>query len=301
MSKLESLLRHYLIIRKVQRRPSTFEEINDFLERESEVWSQDLNISKRTFQRDCNEIRSLYNIDIRFDFSLKVFYWEEDDQRERNERILEAFYTFNALNVADDLANHIHFEKRRPQGTENLKDLLHAIKNRFQIGFTYQKYWEDELTHRIAEPLALKEFRNRWYVLAKDLKDSKIKSFALDRLTELDITRRPFEPPKDFDINTYYKYSFGIISANGMEPQEIILSFDPNEGKYIKSLPLHESQKVIVDDDEELVISINTVVTHDLMMEILSHGEYVKVIAPENLVSDITTAYKNALNQYENG
>ncbi len=301
MSKLESLLRHCLIIHKIQRCPSTFEEINDFLKRESEVWSQELNISKRTFQRDCNEIRSLYNIDIRFDFSLKVFYLEEDDQRERNERILEAFYTFNALNVADELANHIHFEKRRPQGTENLNGLLHAIKNHFQIRFKYQKYWEDELTHRIAEPLALKEFRNRWYVLATDLKDSKIKSFALDRLTELDITRRLFESPANFDINTYYKYAFGIISPNGMEPQEIILSFDPNEGEYIKSLPLHESQKVIIDNDEELMISLNIVVTHDLLMEILSHGEYVKVIAPENLVRDITTAYKNALNQYENG
>ena len=54
--------------------------------------------------------------------------------------------TFSALNLTDRLSNHIHFEKRKPQGTENLYGLLHAIKNQVQIQFTYQKFWEDDLT-----------------------------------------------------------------------------------------------------------------------------------------------------------
>src|SRR5690606_31500428 len=147
---------------------------------ESELQEYNFNVSKRTFQRDLDDIRSFYNIDIRFDFSRKVYFIDVDEQHEKNERILEAFDTFNALNLSDRLSNNIHFEKRRPQGTENLHGLLHAINNHFQISFAYRKFWDDELTKRNAEPYALKEFKNRWYVLANDLKDNQVKSFALD-------------------------------------------------------------------------------------------------------------------------
>lgn len=104
------------------------------------------------------------------------------------------FDIFNALNISDRLSNYIHFEKRHPQGTENLYGLLHAIKNKVQITFSYQKFWEDEISQCIAEPYALKEFKNRWYVLANDLKDRKVKSFALDRLSEVEIVLRDAIP-----------------------------------------------------------------------------------------------------------
>ena len=252
MSKRESIARYNLIIKKLRKHPASFAEIADYLALESELQEYNFNVSKRTFQRVLEDIRSLYNIDIQFDFSRKVYFLDFDEQSDVNERILEAFDTFNALNLSDRLSNNIHFEKRRPQGTENLYGLLHAIKNQLQIKFTYQKFWEDELTKRNVEPYALKEFRNRWYVLANDLKDNQVKSFALDRLTNLDITKRKFQFPNDFNINEHYKYCFGIISPNGHKPQEVILSFDPFQGKYIKSLPLHESQQILIDNEDEL-------------------------------------------------
>src|SRR5690606_1242847 len=174
---------------------------------------------------------------IKFDFSRKVYYIDVDEREVIDKRILEAFDIFSALNLADRFSNSIHFEKRRPQGTENLYDLLHAIENRLQITFTYRKFWEDELTKRNAEPYALKEFKNRWYVLANDLKDNQVKSFALDRLSGLDITKRQFRLPPDFNVNEHYKYSFGIISPNDQRPEVVELLFDPFQGKYIKTLP----------------------------------------------------------------
>lgn len=205
MSKREAISRYNLIIKKLRKCSASFSEIADYLSLESELQSYDFNVSKRTFQRDLEDIRSIYNIDIQYNFSRKVYFIDFEQQPEVNERILEAFDTFNALNITDRLSNHIHFEKRRPQGTENLYGLLHAIKNQVQINFTYKKYWEDELTERIVEPYALKEFKNRWYVLANDLKGNQVKSFALDRLTDLEITKRKFQFPNDFNINDHYK------------------------------------------------------------------------------------------------
>jgi predicted DNA-binding transcriptional regulator YafY len=299
MSKRETISRYNLIIKKLRKQPATFVEIADYLVFESELQEYNFNIGKRTFQRDLDDIRSVYNIDIQYDFSRKVYFIDYDEQPEVNERILEAFDTFNALNISDRLSNHIHFEKRRPQGTENLYGLLHAIKNQVQIRFTYQKYWEDELTQRQVEPYALKEFKNRWYVLAKDLNDKKVKSFALDRLSALEITKMNFQLPINFDVNEHFKYSFGIISPNEDEPQEVILSFTPFQGKYIKSLPLHESQQVLVDNNVEFRLKLMLYITHDFIMELLSYGANLKVIKPESLIEELKISCQNTIKRYE--
>ena len=299
MSKRESISRYNLIIKKLRKHPASFKEISEYLAFESELQEYNFNVSKRTFQRDLDDIRSLYNIDIQYDYSRRVYHIAIDQQPEVNERILEAYDTFNALNITDRLSNHIHFEKRRPQGTENLYGLLHAVKNSIQIKFTYQKYWEEELSQRIAEPYALKEFRNRWYVLARDVQDQQIKSFALDRLTNLEISKKRFQFPRDFNTSEHFKYSFGIIGPNDHQPQEVVLSFTPFQGKYIKSLPLHESQQILIDNDEELRIKLKLFITHDFFMELLSYGENMKVLQPESLIDDLKASLKKVLKQYE--
>jgi predicted DNA-binding transcriptional regulator YafY len=298
MSKRESIARYNLIIKKLRKQPATFDEISDYLSLESELQEYNFNVSKRTFKRDLDDIGSLYNIDIIYDFSRKVYFIDFDEQPEVNERMLEAFDTFNALNISDRLSNYIHFEKRRPQGTENLYGLLHAIKNQVQIAFTYQKFWEDEITLRKTEPYALKEFKNRWYVLANDLKDKKVKSFALDRLSNLEITNKKFQLPNNFNVSEHFKYCFGIISPNEHLPQEVILSFDPFQGKYIKTLPLHESQVILIDNEQELLVKLTLFITHDFFMEILSFGDNVKVIQPDSFIADLKEAYKNVLKLY---
>ena len=299
MSKRESIARYNLIINKLRKHPSTFAEILEFLAFESDLQEYNFIISKRTFQRDIEDIQSLYNIDIQYNFSSKVYYIDLDQQPEVNERILEAFDTFNALNITDRLSDYIHFEKRRPQGTENLYGLLHAIKNQFQIKFTYHKYWgDDSVSQRITEPYALKEFKNRWYVVANDLKDNQVKSFALDRLSDLEITKKSFQISNNFNVNEHYKYCFGIVGPNDESPQEVILSILPSQGKYIKLLPLHESQEILKDNENELLVKLTLFVTHDFYMEILSLGENVKVIQPECLINDLKTTFKNALKLY---
>ncbi|MBV7441124.1 WYL domain-containing protein [Weeksellaceae bacterium TAE3-ERU29] len=299
MSKIESIARYNLIIKKLRKHPASFNEISDYLDLESDLHDYNYRVSKRTFQRDLKDIRTLYGVDVQYNRAKKVYYVNLNEQEEVNERILEAFDIFNALNISDRLSNYIHFEKRKPKGTENLHGFLHAIKNQLQIKFEYQKFWEEEPTERVVEPYALKEFKNRWYLLANDLKACKVKSFALDRLADLDITKRKFDKPKDFDVNKYYKYCFGIISPNDYKPKEIILSFKPFQGKYIKTLPLHESQEILVDNDNELRIKLKLFITHDFLMELLSYGDTLRVLEPECLIKDLRDNLKRALMSYE--
>jgi len=298
MSKQESLIRYSLIIQKLRKNPSTFEELSDYLALQSELQSYDFNVSKRTFQRDLDDIRSLYNIDIQYDFSQKVYRICQEAEPEINERILEAFDTFNLMNMSDRLSKFMHFEKRRPLGTEHLYGLLHAIKNSFQVYFVYEKFWDEEPAKRNVEPLALKEFKSRWYLVAHDLKDNKIKTFGLDRMRELDITRRKCQHAKDFNVEEHFRFCFGVISPDNETVQDIVLSFDSFQGKYIKTLPLHYSQEILIDNEDELRIKLKLIPTYDLLMEILSFGPNVKVLEPKSLCKQVKKALNESLELY---
>ncbi len=299
MSKRESTARLILIVNKLRKKSSSLKEILDYLDEESDLQGYNYRISTRTFQRDLEDIRSLYNIDIQYNFSTKVYYLENEEQQDTmKERILEAFDTFNALNVSDRISKYIHFEKRRPQGTENLYGLIHAIKNSKCISFNYAKFWDDFTTKRTIEPYALKEFSNRWYVMGKDLKDGAIKTFALDRLSDFQILNTAFVYPTNFNIEKHFEFCFGIISPNDEKPQKITLSFDAHQGKYIKTLPLHATQRIIKDTKDELQIELTLCITHDFIMEILSYGDTVEVLGPQRLIDEIKQIIKRTLQYY---
>ena len=308
MSKRGYISRYLLIIKKLKAKPyASFEELQGYIENQFEYMQMEddslfIGFSKRTLQRDIKEIRNNFGVDIEYSTQNKGYFISESERENMNfQRMIEAFDVFNSLNLAQEATPFIFLEKRRPQGTENLFGLIHAIKNKLKINFSYQKYWDDEMSERITDPYALKEFKNRWYVIAKDNKDDKIKSFALDRLTNLEISSRKFNRPNDYSVDDNYRYAFGIISPGKTLPQSIILSFDSLQGKYIKSLPLHESQMVLIDSEEELRISLKLHLTHDFVMELLSYGENLKVLAPKELIDEIISTLQLSLTQYQSG
>lgn len=298
MSKRVFYLRYSLIIKRLQKASATFVEISEFLRREAELQDFSIEITKRTFQRDLDEIRSLFNVDIQYDFSRKVYSISEDSQNDTSHRMLEAFDMFNALNITDDLSNYVHFENRKPKGTEHFYGLLHAAKNKLVIRYNYLKYEDDKITQRIAEPYGLKEFKGRWYLIAKDQKDNTIKTFGLDRIQDLEITKKRFEAPKNFSATSLFKNCFGIINPTDGKVENIILSFDSFQGKYIKSFPLHETQQVLVDNEKEVRVGLFLYVTQDLVMELLSFGETLEVKMPVGLREIIRETAKEIVVQY---
>jgi len=299
MSKLETTKRYHLIINKLRTsKRASFAEIAGYLRLQSGIDGLNYNISLRTFQRDIQEIGSIFGIYIKFDFSGKYYFIEEEFELEMSDRFFEAFDLFNALKTKENLSQFVAFDNRHSGGTEHIYGLLHAIRNHFFVSFSYQKFYSDHISERTVEPLALKEYRYRWYLFARDTYDERIKTYALDRFTDLQITNSHFQKDTDFDIAEYLRYCFGVIVPEDEKPQEIVLSFEPFQGKYIKSLPLHHSQKILTDNEEELRISLQLYLTHDFIMELLSLGDTVKVITPQELADELKEKYENALKNY---
>jgi len=301
MSKREYFLRHNLIINKLRRSPLNFEEIIDYLRFEEDLQEHNFVVSKRTFQRDLEEIRSLLDIDIQFDPSRKVYHIIEEDTDMSNtkNRMLEAYDMFNALNISDNLSDYIQFEQRRPQGTQHFYGLVHAIRNRFLIELTHHGFWNKEPTIRMVKPLMLKESTGRWYLLAEDEKDGKTKTFGLDRMLGFAISKKKFAKINDQKLKSWFVNCFGIIKPKDKKPEKVILSFSLIQGKYIKTFPLHESQKVLVNNDKEYRVQLKLYITEDFTMELLSHGWDLKIIAPEGLKRQVKEILEGTLCQYD--
>lgn len=306
MSKLGYISRYIFILKKLKSNQYTaFEEMDAYINKQFEYMQMhDEEIqpafSKRTFQRDVKEIKNLFGIDIDYSKSQKGYFISHNESFDRTtQNMVEAFDMFNSLNLAQDLAPLVHLEKRKPQGTENLYGILHAIKNKKQIKFTYQNFYEEHASHRLVDPYVLKEFKNRWYIIANDSKDGHLKSFALDRLSQFEVTNYPYQNSALPNLEHIYKNCFGIVSPNQAAPDDIILSFEAHQGKYIKTLPLHETQEILIDNEDELRITIKVYPTHDLVMELLSYGDKMKVIQPQSLADNIQGILASALKQYK--
>ncbi len=300
MSKRETLLRYTAVIRCLRKSPANLKEIRQYLERESELHELHLNVSGRTFQRDVEEILSLFQIEIVYDFSIRKYIIRGQIDGSFNGRILEAFETLSVLTVNRDVSDYVDFESRKAGGLENFHGLLHAIKNRFQISFSYQSFEQGRPFIRKANPFLLKEFKGRWYLIAKDLADEKIKTYALDRLSNPDISRKRFTVPPGVGPKTLFKDSFGIISSvAGSVPQRVVLSFDAWQGKYVKSQPLHHSQKIMIDNEHEFRVEVFVFVAFDLVKELLSYGSGVRVIEPVELMKEVREAHRNAFEGYK--
>jgi len=178
-----------------------------------------------------------------------------------------------------------------------MADLLNAIQNKKEVKFKYQKFWDASLTDRIIKPIALKESKNRWYLIAMDTKDTIIKNFSLDRISELQLTNQRFTSV-EYNIHEAFKNSFGIINGTNDKVSRIILAFKIDQGRYIKSLPLHHSQKLISQNDNEIRFEYQLKPTFDFIQEILSHGSDVEVIAPLSLRNNIIEKLKENLKKY---
>lgn len=192
---------------------------------------------------------------------------------------------------------YINFESEgNLKGVEHLKSILFAIKNRRKLSFTHYNYWTGKQKQYLINPYLLKEYQSRWYVVGKiDLE--QYRTFGIDRIENLEIKTEVFKVLKTEDPSSLFENSIGI-NYSDEKMEEIILSFNPIQGQYIKSLPLHKSQRIIKDDKTAIVISLQVIPNFELQQKILMFGDGVKVIKPKWFVNEIKASLRLALKQY---
>jgi predicted DNA-binding transcriptional regulator YafY len=185
MSKLESLFRQIEIIKVAKKGTFTWEKLSNHLDRKSEELAYNLSISRRTLARDLREIEQLFGLSISYGFKSGSYQLQEKDSWESNIELLESFETIQAFGRRKPLNGKIFFEKRLARGTAYLKPVLDAIQAKESLQVIYQKYWQEEANVRTILPIALKEYKHRWYVIAWN-EDKYLRNYGLDRIKSLD-------------------------------------------------------------------------------------------------------------------
>lgn len=297
MSKKQFIKRQILIINKLKTKPCSFIEMQKHLQYQSQLDEENYEISIRTLQRDILEIKSLFDIDIKFNRSEGIYEIVENQNDARNERLLETFTILDTLKLAQNFSNEIVFEQRKSLGLENIFIVVHAIKNRLEILFSHKKYWDETPTQKTIQPYFVKEVKQRWYIIGLDVSNQQIRTFGLDRISEINVTKTNFQKPKNVTDYNLFQYSFGIIFEEE-KPQKVLLQFSSFQANFVKALPLHHSQKIISDNEYFCVIELLIHPTYDFIMEILSMGNEVHVLEPINLKERIKNILLETLKKY---
>ncbi len=110
---------------------------------------------------------------------------------------------------------------------------------------------------------------------------------SLDRINNVESCSGKFISDSTFIPADFFKYSFGITQIHNAAAQKVVLSFEADQAPYILTQPLHRSQNIILQNDQEVQVELEVYLTQELKMSILSYGQHVRVLQPEILRKEI--------------
>lgn len=273
-------------------------------ERLNQLWMQsefsDGNpLPRRSFYNYRNGIADTLGIDIEFNQSTYEYYIAHDGTDTANRRmqwLLDSMSISGMVSSSSDLSSRILLEYV-PSAREFLPMIIDAMRQNLRIKFSYKSYMRaNQQNGIIIEPYFVKIFNQLWYVIGYNTADKKIKTYSLDRMSNVNITDAKFEMPEDFVPEEFFADCYGI-TTNQAEPKRIAIKAEPTQAKYLRALPLHPSQQEELHDNYS-IFRYKMRNTYDLRERLLSHGSSIEILEPPELKAQIVDEMKKALENY---
>jgi len=179
------------------------------------------------------------------------------------------------------------------KGLHFLTPLFNAIINERVLLVKYKDFKSSKPYEITFHPHYLKQYNNRWFAFGLNSDNQVAKwNLALDRIESLSETRLEYRPSIT-DWEDYFYDLVGVTCPEGVELQEIVLKFTPEVAPYVITKPLHPSQKH-ENDSKGLEVRIKVIPNFELEKLILSFGEQVKVISPQDFKERISQRLNSA-------
>lgn len=289
-------------------------------------------VSKRTIQLDIQNMRSEklgYNAPI-IVMDKKFYYYEEKNYSITNSPLTQqdlgtlnevldvlkqftGFGYFQELNgmvtrLEDKLykqqhkgKSYIDFEKNELlKGLKHIDPLHKAIINKKTIEITYQSFKAKLPQIIVFYPYLLKEYRNRWFILGANRKGKAIMILALDRIETFKELNSEKYHKAEFDVSIYFNDVIGVSKMPNQTTQIVVMKIIKEHAPYIITKPMHTSQKILKEDDDGTIFSIEVIWNFELEREILGFGEQIKILSPKRLSGKIQSRLKQTLQKYQN-
>ena len=300
-----SLIRKYVwLIDTIYRaKKISFKEIN-------ERWRRDVDLSRgeemsvRTFKRWLNNIGDIFGLYVENercgDYRYYIENIEDITEGGLQSWLFNTFTVSNALTGCMGIKDRIQLEYV-PSGELYLQLIIDAMKENRVLNITYKSYWEDCQNHYDVQPLCLKLFRQRWYVIVRKNvadEDAKIWICALDRILSLEKTEATFTMPKNWDVQAYFDGFIGVIRDEDYDKEIVKLKVNAKQANYLRDLKIHRSQQEEERNDEYSIFTYCLRPTFDFQQELLWNADKVEVLEPQWLRDEMADTIQKMLNLY---
>ncbi|APG66406.1 WYL domain-containing protein [Tenacibaculum todarodis] len=292
-----------------------------------EYEGKDVYVSKRTIQLDIQLMRSDklgYNAPIEVyerkyyryaeeDYSIKNIPVTDNDIKIMNEAIqmLRQFKDFSLFQEMDGVLQRledsvyssqknnraiIHLDKNEQlKGLKFIDPIYEAIQHKKVIRITYQSFKARNPSDMTVHPQLLKEYNNRWFLLASHKK--QFITLALDRISNIIKDQNTEYNDLQIDGDIYYKDVIGATVAN-TRPQRIQFWIDKHNAPYVITKPFHHTQRLIKRTDDGVIFNILVQINYELERKILGFGDSIEIQKPERLRNRMIGKLKKSIEIY---
>ena len=266
------------IVSQLRRRPMSLRELNERWVDDDDL-SAGMPIERRTFFNYVRAIADLFQVEIECDrhdgFRYHIAFADRDRVRDR---MISDFEQQLALQQATGLKGRIMIDQA-PLGHDELLDTVRAMNSSHMLDIEYRNFNSPTTAHYHGAPYALRCYQQRWYVVLRT--DEGMRVLSLDRMEQFEVcTDETFEMDPTFSVEEYFRHSFGIRVDESDRPMRLVLRVAAVQCPYMRSLPLHHSQRETETHPEYSLFSLCVRPSVELTMKLLSMGRLVEVMEP---------------------
>lgn len=213
-----------------------------------------------------------------------------------NEIIPKLDQTFNLTEQNQEI---ISFESNEfLVGAEHISILFKAIQNEQSLKIIYQSFNSDSEQIIDFHPYYLKQYNNRWFVIGKNEGYDNLTNLALDRIKSIVHASLKFDSSQLINFEEYFEDIIGVTKPTEGTLTKIVFKASSAQAPYIKTKPLHGSQKKVEEIDGDYLFSIEVIPNYELNKLILSYGSGLEVLTPSNLRDKIQVLLKKSIDNY---
>ena len=184
----------------------------------------------------------------------------------------------------------------RKSSIENFEEIGDALLKRKRIQITYYARGTDKTTEREISPQRLIFYRDNWYLDAYCHLRKDLRSFALDGIRSAVVSNAKADEISEKDLQEHFAESYGIFS--GKATQRTKLKFSPEKARWVSSESWHGQQVGSFDKDGSYILEFDYNKDPELVMDILKYGSGVEVLAPASLRKRIKDELSKAIAIY---